>query len=232
MATTAAEYLELIAPQFNARANWLSLDGVLVTGNTISCTVNGQTAVALFATDSDTTLDAFVISIAALPIVSTATRSGLVITVTTIRDEILLSAIVTGGATQAVITTGVLNTDTQDSFLSLAILQTNELWYKGKYNYAIALRAAHLLQLDAQNSQLLSMGGATAAGNGSIKSLDQGDLAIAYGSISENDSGSTRGAIKADLSRTQYGLTLFALRASANFSMMTSGSMSLGGTNG
>lgn len=229
MATTAAEYLELIAPQFNARVNWFSLSIPLEAGNVISCTVNGQTAVETFATDSDTTLDALVLKIAALPVVSTAGRSGLVITVTTTRDEILISAAVTGGANQAVITIGTISTEPRDSFLTLATIQTHTKWYAVKYEYAVALRAAHLLQLDAQQTQQLNEDGTAdpSIGNGSIASLKQGDLALAFGAVSENGQGVTRAAVKADLSRTVHGVTLLGLKYPANFTMMSTGSISL-----
>jgi hypothetical protein len=229
MATTAAEYLKLIAPQFNVRANWFSLSTALITGNVISCTVNGQTAIETYASSSDETLDALVLKITALPVVSTVVRSGLVITVTTVRDEILLSAAVTLGASQAVITIGPISLEPQASFLTLATLQTHTKWYQVKYEYAVALRAAHLLTLDAQQAQQLNPDGTAnpSIGNGSITNLKQGDLALAFGAISENTPGASRAAVKADLSRTIHGVTLLGLKYPANFTMMSTGSIGL-----
>jgi len=223
MMATATERLQLIAPQFNVRTNWLSLDTALITGNVISVTVNGQTAAATYSGSSDDTLDQLVTNLIALPYVGSAERSGLVITVTTVRLEILLSATVTGGASQAVVTIGEVDTFLRDAFLALAKTLTSSVWFRGNYDYALALRTAHLMTLDAQVTE--DINDTASVGNGSVKAVKQGDLAITYGATS--DINNKWSEVKADLSRTRYGVSLISLKSTSNFGMMSTGSMSL-----
>jgi hypothetical protein len=223
MSSTASELLALIAPEFNIRSNWFSLSTELIVDNVISVTVNGQTAVETYNTNSDTTLNNLRTKLELLPVVKTVELSGLVFSITTERDEISLSAVVTGGISQAVVTVGEINTDLRDMFLKLALLQTNECWYGIKYNYATALRAAHLLYLDAQNQSLTGGGDVAGIGNGTIKEMQQDELSITYGAVSElKDS---KSAVVADLSRSPYGITLLSLTRAANTSMMSTGGM-------
>jgi len=223
MSKTATQYLSDIAPQFNERTNTLELSEALVTDNVIAVSVNGGNVSAVWDTDSDTTLNNLKISLLALPQVETVELTGLVFTITTPRNDILLSGSVTGGASQADVTIGELDTELRDAFIETARLQTNACWYTIKYEYAVALRAAHLLTLQAaQFAQINSQNGS--AVNGEVESLTQGDLTVKYKSVS--DSGGSKSAVTADLSRTPFGTTLLSLRKSSNISMMSSGSMS------
>ena len=86
----------------------------------------------------------------------------------------------------------------RDDHISLAELRTNETCYGNKYNYAVALRAAHTLTLsDIQNSS-----GSGSAG--AITSKKEGDLSISFGS--------TGGSIDSYLGLTSYGKDLIDLR--------------------
>ena len=79
------------------------------------------------------------------------------------------------------------------SFITLAKMQTSLCFYGDNYQFAVALRAAHMLVLRDRAS----------GDAGPIASKREGDLAVSYGV------GSTDGG---DLSLTHYGQQLQGLR--------------------
>lgn len=85
--------------------NTLTLDGVLVTANVYTVTVNGTAYAETFATDSATTLLALVAQLNAV-VGIVASQSGLITTVTTKGATIVITGVVTLGATQATATAG------------------------------------------------------------------------------------------------------------------------------
>lgn len=97
------------------------------------------------------------------------------------------------------------------TFIELAASQTSTVYYGGKYEYAVALRAAHLLTL--QSSEGTAAGGVT---SGDVESIRQGDISVSYASSSGASS-----ALSADLSRTSYGRTLLGLSRGAQTSIST-----------
>lgn len=79
-------------------------------------------------------------------------------------------------------------------FIELASLRTNSCFFGDKANYAIALRAAHMLTLSATRP----LGEV-----GPVSSKSEGDLSISFGSVS--------GVTFSDLSQTSYGVELDGL---------------------
>lgn len=77
--------------------------------------------------------------------------------------------------------------------LSLAELRTDTTKFGDKYNYAVALRAAHTLTIANQT---------TGAASGAVKSRKEGDLSISYGTIK---------GVNGYLSQTSYGIELLGL---------------------
>lgn len=84
------------------------------------------------------------------------------------------------------------NADKNDH-LALAALRTSSTKFGDKYNYAVALRAAHTLTLADP---------VYGSSSGAVKSRKEGDLSISYGS--------TKG-VNGYLSQTSYGIELAGL---------------------
>jgi len=84
----------------------------------------------------------------------------------------------------------------KSQYISLARARTSTCWYGDNAEYAIALRAAHMMMLDkrAQDN----------GGGGEISSKREGDLAISY------HKGQSSG--NSDLSLTPYGRQLMGMR--------------------
>lgn len=92
-------------------------------------------------------------------------------------------------------------------FISLARDRTREAWYTTNYEYAVALRAAHMMTLTKTRA---------AGESGSVTSKREGDLAIGYGSVGNGKGG--------ELNLTHYGRQLEGLRkASGVFIGVTGG---------
>lgn len=87
--------------------------------------------------------------------------------------------------------------DKRSEHLQLAALRTSECVFGDKYDYAVALRAAHTLALSTRAKS-------TGGGAGSVSSVKEGDLSISL-------SGVTGGVNSADLSQTSYGVELDGL---------------------
>lgn len=122
----------------------LTLDAALITGNTISAKINGGTAITqVFDTDSDTTLAAFAVKLAAHAVIDTAvvtevgggTDNDRVITLTALAVGVAFTvteAAVTGGASQAGVVAAT--TTVADGFKVTSRFQG----YKGDYdNYQV-----------------------------------------------------------------------------------------------
>jgi len=80
----------------------------------------------------------------------------------------------------------------KDTFITLATCQTSSCQFGDSYNYAIALRAAHMITM--RDRQGIS---------GPISNLREGDLTIYYGSILDT--------WKHNLHQTSYGTQLLGL---------------------
>jgi hypothetical protein len=78
------------------------------------------------------------------------------------------------------------------SYLELATLRTSSCVFGANYQTAIALRAAHMMQMRDRGGNA-----------GPVSSVREGDLAIYYGSIFET--------WKSDLNQTSYGMELKGL---------------------
>jgi hypothetical protein len=85
------------------------------------------------------------------------------------------------------------------TFLELSAQRTSAHAFGGNYNYAVALLAAHLIEI-AQGAAFAGSGG-----SGPVKSKKEGDLSISYG-------GADAAADSSDLSLTKYGRQLQSLR--------------------
>lgn len=83
--------------------------------------------------------------------------------------------------------------------ISLVELRTSSDAFGVKYNYAVALRAAHILTLRDMNS--ISSGGILA---GNVTSMSEGNTSISFGGSSSNSDNS-------DLNLTRYGMELLGL---------------------
>lgn len=99
--------------------NTLTLDGVLVTDNVITLTINGDVYAETFASTSDETLDALVAQLNSAGLI--ASRASLVITVTTKGETIVASGVVTLGAGQANVTAGTPAISGDLVFIGVAI---------------------------------------------------------------------------------------------------------------
>lgn len=88
--------------------------------------------------------------------------------------------------------------------ITLSTIRTSEDAFGDKYNYAIALRVAHILTLRDMNKDGVSsvLGGAS----GSISNKREGDLSVSF-------SGMATASLKSstDLSLTRYGIELQGL---------------------
>lgn len=92
-------------------------------------------------------------------------------------------------------------------FISLARDRTNAGWYLANYEYAVALRAAHMITLTRTRAD---------GESGSVTSKREGDLGIGYGSVGGGKGG--------ELNLTHYGRQLEGLRkASGAFIGVTGG---------
>lgn len=98
--------------------------------------------------------------------------------------------------------------------LELAALQVSEGWFGAKYNFAVALVAAHMLSLntspDRQNGE-----------TGTIASKKEGDLSISFAAGGMSD------ALN-DYDQTHYGKQFLNLRKSCGIAMSITGG-ALGG---
>jgi len=92
-------------------------------------------------------------------------------------------------------------------FLVLAESRTNACYYGAQANYAIALRAAHLLTLVSTRPN-----GET----GNISSKSEGDLSLSYG-------GSGQAGNDGDLPATYYGQQLLSLRRGSGVAIGVTG---------
>jgi hypothetical protein len=91
----------------------------------------------------------------------------------------------------------------------LAIQRTSEPAFGVNYNFAISLRAAHMLTLRDMNKNGVNsgLGGAT----GTITSKREGNTSISFGSLSGITG--TTGSRTGDLGLTRYGIELLGLIA-------------------
>lgn len=87
------------------------------------------------------------------------------------------------------------------STISLARIQTNRCFYGTKTEYAVALRAAHMLTINKISENEHVQGG------GEIASKREGDLSVSFHKSSDN------GKSQDDLSLSKYGRQLKGLRA-------------------
>lgn len=97
--------------QVNARKQHVTLSADLVTSNVFHCEINGVAITdTTFGTDHDATMAAIATKIAAHADVDTCTKSGRVFTITPLDQtkNLIISAWITAGATQATITNGLL----------------------------------------------------------------------------------------------------------------------------
>ena len=92
---------------------------------------------------------------------------------------------------------------------TLATQRTSESAFGDNYNYAIALRIAHILTLRDMNKNGVTsgLGGAT----GAITSKREGNTAITFGSLAGITG--TTGLKTGDLALTRYGIELLGLIA-------------------
>lgn len=102
-------------------------------------------------------------------------------------------SIATASAILDVIAPEFISNADKDDHLALATLRTSSTKFGDKYNYAIALRAAHTLTLADPDY---------GASSGAVKSRKEGDLSISYGT--------TKG-VNGYLSQTSYGIELLGL---------------------
>jgi hypothetical protein len=110
------------------------------------------------------------------------------------------------------------------NMITIATQRTSEEAFGENYNYAIALRTAHMLTLADMNSGGVSsgLGGAV----GAITQKSEGNTSISFGSNSSLTG--TSGKKAGDLALTRYGLELLGLIAGnivgisvANYSNVT-----------
>jgi len=89
------------------------------------------------------------------------------------------------------------DTDTnRATHIQLAVLRTSTTCFGDKYEYAVALRAAHTLTLSN-----LASSGVSSGGSGGITSKREGDLSISFGGTSST-------GVSGDLGQTSYGVEL------------------------
>lgn len=96
--------------------------------------------------------------------------------------------------------------------IELAKLQTNANCYGDKYNYAVALRAAHTLTLSTGEA------GNSAGASGPISGKREGDLSLSYANAANSSNSGD-----AYLSRTSYGQNLIDLRNGSVLGMSITG---------
>ena len=89
------------------------------------------------------------------------------------------------------------NNADKSTFLTIATSLTSQCYFGAQYDYAVALRAAHMLTLTNRP-------GGSSGVSGSVTSLKEGDSAIGFGSA-----GNTAGS--GDLTTTSYGQQLKSL---------------------
>ncbi len=102
-------------------------------------------------------------------------------------------SIATASAILDVIAPELASDSKKADHISLAVLRTSSTKFGDKYNYAVALRAAHTLTIANRES---------GEGTGSVKSRKEGDLSISYGTIK---------GIDGYLDQTSYGVELSGL---------------------
>lgn len=215
----ATEYLLLKAPYLTILNNSFILDKELITDNIISVSVDDHAVSVAFNNNHIDTMTSLVNQLKLLPIVDTVDYAdGLVMSITISQDynkDINLSVSVAGGATQAVAYIPPLNTTSRDAFLTFARECTSYKWYKGKYEYAIALYACHLLELQSNQKSAGQVG----SGGGVVSEVRQGDLSVVYfqTGINKTDKNS-------DLSQTSFGRELIQLRYDSNMCIGVTGS--------
>ena len=90
-------------------------------------------------------------------------------------------------------------------FLELAALRSSQWFYGDRYPLAVALRAAHMMELS-------NRGGTS----GMVASHSEGDLSETYAAVGNTES---------DLSQTSFGTQLISLRTSCGSASMVSGSL-------
>lgn len=96
-------------------------------------------------------------------------------------------------------------------YIELAESRTSSTYYGPNQSQAVALRAAHMMQVnEAANAS-------SGDSMGPVSSKREGDLSVTYGKL---DAGST---VDADLSSTSYGRQLLGLRRASGTGVMVSG---------
>lgn len=93
----------------------------------------------------------------------------------------------------------------KSSYISIAQLTISSTVFGDNYNYAVALKAAHIGSLATRNS----------GNSGTVTSVKEGDLSISYGSGSSGNN--------SDLSQTKYGLMLKSLYQSIQMAVSVTG---------
>ena len=97
------------------------------------------------------------------------------------------------------------NSADKSVFFELAALRTSEWFYGNRYPMAVALRAAHMMELS-------NRGGVA----GVVSSQREGDLSLTFAAVGNTES---------DLSQTSFGTQLISLRTSCGSAAMVSGSL-------
>ena len=90
-------------------------------------------------------------------------------------------------------------------FFGLASLRTSLEFYGDRYNLAVALRAAHMMEL-------ANRGGTS----GMVSAHSEGDLSESFAAV---------GSTESDLSQTSFGSMLISLRSSSGSGTMVTGSL-------